>query len=310
MRIIVNGQQAFGAAVLRALLDKGEEVVAVYCAPDRPDRGQDPLKSAALELGLPLRQPASFKEETTATAFAEWRPDLMVMAYVTLFVPVPVLEIPTHGSIQYHPSLLPRHRGPSAINWAIIQGDRSTGVTIFWPDEGLDTGPILLRREVPIGEDDTTGSLYFDHLFPLGVDALLESVDLIRAGQAPREPQDEALATYEGWCRREDVEIDWSAAPGRVHDLIRGANPRPGAWTRAGERELTLLTSRLVEADRGGSPGEVLDVGDDALVVAAGGGAVAVTEGRSESGDRLTPRQLAEQHGLRAGTRLGAAAAR
>src|SRR3954454_19485732 len=183
MRIVVNGQQAFGAAVLEALLDRGEDVVAVYCAPDKEGRPPDPLAEAARKAGIELRQPASFETETAAAEMAELKPDLMVMAFVTLFVPEPVLDVPTHGAIQYHPSLLPRHRGPSAINWAIIQGDAKTGVAIFWPDEGLDTGPVLLLKEVEITDEDTLGTLYFDKLFPLGVLALMESVDLVREGR-------------------------------------------------------------------------------------------------------------------------------
>ena len=199
MRIVINGQQAFGAAVLEALLEGGEDVVAVYCAPDEPDepdRPPDPLAEAAREAGIPLRQPDSFETKEVATELAALRPDLMVMAFVTLFIPEPVLNTPTHGSIQYHPSLLPRHRGPSAINWAIIQGDPKTGIAIFWPDEGLDTGPVLMLREVEIAPDDMLGSLYFDKLFPLGVGAIVESVDLVREGRAPKLVQDEAQATY------------------------------------------------------------------------------------------------------------------
>ncbi len=308
MRIIVNGQQAFGAAVLRALLERGEDVVGVYCAPDKPGRDTDPLKQAALEAGIVVHQPASFRDPGAAEELAALRADLMVMAYVTLFVPEDVLALPTHGTIQYHPSLLPRHRGPSAINWAIIQGDETTGLTIFWPDEGLDTGPVLLLREVPIQEDDTVGSLYFDRLFPLGVEALLESVDLVREGRAPRVVQDEAQATYEGWCRRDDVEVDWRLPARRVHDLVRGANPRPGAWTRHGDQELTLFGSRVVP-DAGGEPGEVLRVGDDGLLVGTGDGhALAVAGVRLAEGEKLRGGELAERLGVRAGARLGAGA--
>src|SRR5215210_3944583 len=190
MRIVVNGQQAFGAEVLKALLEHGEDVVAVYCAPDKEGRPPDPLAEAARETGIEVRQPESFKTADAASDMAELKPDLMVMAFVTLFVPEPVLNTPTHGSIQYHPSILPRHRGPSAINWAIIHGDAKTGVAIFWPDEGLDTGPVLLLKEVEITDDDTLGSLYFDKLFPLGVEAMMESVDLVREGRAPKLIQD------------------------------------------------------------------------------------------------------------------------
>ncbi|MCB1741263.1 MAG: methionyl-tRNA formyltransferase, partial [Gammaproteobacteria bacterium] len=161
MRIIVNGQQAFGQSVLQALLDRGDEVVGVYCAPDKEGRPSDPLKTLAEEKGLPIFQPRSFRNQDVWSQMASLKPDLCVMAYVTLFVPEEALNIPTHGSIQYHPSLLPLYRGASAINWPIIWGEKRTGLTIFWPDNGLDEGPILLQKEVEIGDDDTLGSLYF-----------------------------------------------------------------------------------------------------------------------------------------------------
>src|SRR3954467_11097362 len=166
MRIVVNGQQAFGAKVLEALLERGEDVVAVYCAPDKEGRPPDPLAEAAREAGIEVRQPESFKTADAASDMAGLEPDLMVMAFVTLFVPEPVLNTPTHGSIQYHPSLLPRHRGPSAINWGVIQGAGKTGEASVWPDEGLDPGPVLLLKEVEITDEDTLVSLYFDKLFP------------------------------------------------------------------------------------------------------------------------------------------------
>ena len=162
---------------------------------------------------------------------ASLRPDLCVMAYVTAFVPEEVLNVPTHGSIQYHPSLLPRHRGGSSINWPIIWGETKTGLSIFWPDNGLDEGPILMQKEVEITGDDTLGSLYFERLFPLGVEAMLESVDLVRDGTAPKIQQDHSKATYEGWCRGDLVRINWHLPTQVTWNLIRGCNPAPGAWT-------------------------------------------------------------------------------
>jgi methionyl-tRNA formyltransferase len=304
MRIVVNGQQAFGAAVLEALLERGEDVVAVYCAPDKPGRPPDPLAEAAREAGILLRQPDSFETKDAADELATLRPALMVMAFVTLFVPEPVLNTPTHGSIQYHPSLLPRHRGPSAINWAIIQGDPKTGVAIFWPDEGLDTGPVLMLREVEIAPDDTLGSLYFEKLFPRGVEAMVESVDLVREGRAPKLAQDDTLATYESWCRKDDVELDWSRPVADVHNLIRGANPRPGAWTTVGSEQVEVLDSDRVEGDSGAPPGQVVSVDGDGLVVAAGGGAVAIRVVRAGV-EKTAAGDYARAAGVEPGTRLG-----
>ena len=200
MRIVVHGQQAFGKAVLEALLKRGENVVAVYVAPEKPGAKADPLKEAALAANLPVYQPDSYRKPEVVEQFKALKPDLQVMAFVTLFVPEEFLNVPTHGSIQYHPSLLPAYRGASAINWPIIKGEKETGLSIFWPDNGLDTGDVLIQKTTPISDTDTLGTVYFDRLFPMGVDAMMESVDLVKAGKAPRIKQDESLATYEGRC--------------------------------------------------------------------------------------------------------------
>lgn len=304
MRIVVNGQQAFGAEVLKALLERGEDVVAVYCAPDKEGRPPDPLAEAAREAGIELRQPESFETEEAAAELAGLEPDLMVMAFVVLMVPEKVLDTPTHGTIQYHPSLLPRHRGPSAINWAIIHGDEKAGVAIFWPDEGLDTGPVLMLKEVAIEPDDTLGSLYFDKLFPLGVEAMVESVDLVREGRAPKIAQVEDEATYESWCRAEDVEIDWSKPVREVHNLIRGADPRPGAWTTVNGEQVQILDVRRINDDPGVPAGQVVAVDGDRLVVAAAGGAIAVGVVKVD-GDKTAAGEYARAAGLGPGDRLG-----
>ena len=207
MKLIVHGQQAFGKSVLEALLAKREMICAVYCAPDVDGGRPDLLKAFAQDQGLPVFQPQSYKDPTVWEQIRSLEADLCVMAYVTLMVPEEALNAPRLGSIQYHPSLLPMHKGPSSINWPIINGENKTGLSIFWPDNGLDTGPILLQKDVEIGPDDTLGSLYFNHLFPMGVDSILEAVDLVRDGTALRLSQDPKAGTYEGWCRRADVEL-------------------------------------------------------------------------------------------------------
>src|SRR4051794_22239627 len=304
MRIVLNGQQAFGAEVLKALIEHGEDVVAVYCAPDKADRPPDRFAGAGRGAGIEPRQRDSFKTDHAAADMAELEPDLMVMAFVTLFVPEPVLNTPTYGAIQYHPSILPRHRGPSAINWAIIQGDATTGIAVFWPDEGLDTGPVLLTKEVEIADDDTIGSLYFDKLFPIGVEAMVEAVDLVRDGRAPKIPQDEDEATYESWCRKADVEIDWSRPVRDVHNLIRGANPRPGAWTTIDGAQVEVLDCERVDGDPGGEPGTVVALDGERLVVAARDGAIAVLGVRAD-GDKARAGDYARDAGIEPGARLG-----
>jgi methionyl-tRNA formyltransferase len=303
MKLIVHGQQAYGKSVLEAILDKGvDEVLAVYCAPDKEGRPLDPLKEFALEKGLPVHQPASYKDPAVWEQLASHDADLCVMAYVLLFVPEEALNVPKYGSIQYHPSLLPDHKGPSSINWPIIMGKKETGLSIFWPDNGLDTGPILLQKKVEIGPDDTLGSIYFDKLFPLGVEAMMEAIELVRDGSAPKEVQDPDAGSYEGWCRKEDVEIDWSKSADEVYNLIRGANPQPGAWTRHGDQEVKIFDSR--KSDMSGEPGSVLAIDDDGILIAAGGGSIRVMKVRAEAG-KVTAAEYAAAAGLEVGAKLG-----
>ncbi len=304
MRIIVNGQQAYGQAVLEALLERGEDVVGVYTAPDKEGRRTDPLKEYALSKDLPVFQPASFKKKEIWEQMASLKPELGVMAYVILLVPEEALNVPTHGTIQYHPSLLPRHRGPSSINWPIIQGERKTGLSIFWPDSSLDTGPILLQKEVEISEDDTLGSVYFDKLFPLGVQAMMDAVDLVRDGKAPKIPQDDSQATYESWCKKSDVEIGWNKPVGEVYNLIRGANPHPGAWTTFDGKKLDIYDCAKL-SDGGGEPGEISNVSDSGFHVVAAGGRIEVKRVRPEGGKKMTASEFTQAAGLSDGARLG-----
>jgi methionyl-tRNA formyltransferase len=301
---MVNGQQAFGKAVLEALLERGEEIVGVYCGPDKGER-VDPIKEAALAHNLPVFQPKSFKKPEVWEQMASLEADLCVMAYVTLIVPEEALNVPRLGSIQYHPSLLPLHRGPSSINWPIIWGSDKTGLTIFWPDNGLDTGPVLMQKEVPIKDDDTLGSLYFNHLSPMGVEAMLESVDLVREGKAPRIPQDESKATYEGWCRDEDVEIDWSKPTQEVWNLIRGSNPQPGAWTRHAGKTIKIFDCAKRFGSNGGNPGEVSAVGDEGITVACADGQIQIQRLRPEGGKKTTAAEYLAASPIAVGDRLG-----
>ena len=303
MRIVVHGQQAFGKAVLEALLERGENVVGVYCAPDKEGRPEDQLKVFAQERGFEVHQPNSWKKEEIWEHLASLKPDLGVMAFVTLFVPQPALDAPKLGTIQYHPSLLPLHRGPSSINWPIIMGRKEIGLSIFWPDEGLDEGPILMQKTVEIGPDDTLGTIYFNKLFPMGVEAMCESVDLVREGKAPRIEQDDSKATYESWCRKKDAEIDWSKPVQEVHNLIRGTDPAPGAWTMNGDVQIQLYASTM--ADGEGAPGEVLDISDDGITIAASGGAVRVGRVRPAKEKKIDAGEYAQVAGLSAGAKLG-----
>jgi methionyl-tRNA formyltransferase len=304
MRLIINGQQAFGKAALEAILERGtDEVVAVYTAPDKEGRPPDPVKQAALDHDLPLYQPASYKDPAVLEEMRGLDADLMVMAYVIIFIPEAARTIPRFGSICFHPSLLPKHRGPSSINWAIIGGATKTGLTYFWPSDGLDEGDILLQKEVDVGPDDTLGAVYFQKIFPLGIEATLEAIDLVRAGNPPRIPQDESQASYESWCRKDDARIDWARPAHEVYNLIRGTNPQPGAWTTFNGAEVQIYDSRRVEGS--GAPGEVMAVSDEGVLVQAEGGRILVQRVRPKGGDKQSATEWAAAVSLAAGSRLG-----
>jgi methionyl-tRNA formyltransferase len=281
MRIVVHGQQAFGKAVLEALLKRGDNVIAVYVAPEKPGAKADPLKEAALAAKLPVYQPSSYRDPAVWEEFKALKPDLQVMAFVTLFVPEEFLNIPTHGSIQYHPSLLPLYRGASAINWPIIKGEKETGLSIFWPDNGLDTGDILIQKKTPISDKDTLGTVYFDRLFPMGVDAMLESVDLVKAGKAPRIKQDHSKATYEGICGPDNAHIDFGKPWEQIDRLIRGCNPSPGAWATINGAKLKIFDATPLPARDpkgiGGKIGEVVVFDADGITVACADGRIKIT---------------------------------
>jgi methionyl-tRNA formyltransferase len=305
VRILLVGQAAFAARILEGLLDAGDTIAAVVCPPDRGPE-PDPLKAAALARGIRVHQFASLRGPQAHAAFAAADADLGVLAYVTQIVPEPLLRLPRETSICFHPSLLPRYRGGSAINWQLIRGETTTGVTVFWPDAGIDTGPILLQRTATIGPDDTAGSLYYKTLFPLGVEAVLDAVALVRAGTAPRIPQDETQATYDPLCRDEHAQILWDAPTTRVHNLIRGCDPQPGAHTRWRGKMLRLFDSRRASAPRGGAaPGTVLAVDAAGITVATADGAVTCGRARGD-GPKAAAAEVARALGIEPGARLGA----
>jgi methionyl-tRNA formyltransferase len=308
MRIVVHGQQAFGKAVLEALLKRGENVVAAYVAPEKPGQKADPLKEAALAAKLPVLQPVSYKKPEVCDEFRTLKPDLQVMAFVTLFVPEEFLNIPTKGSIQYHPSLLPRFRGPSSINWPIIKGATETGLSIFWPDNGLDTGDILLQKKTPIGPADTLGSVYFDRLFPMGVEAMCEAVDLVKAGKAPRIKQKEEDATYEGWCGADNARIDWGKPWAQIHNLIRGCNPAPGAWTTLNGAKLQIFDTTPLPAHNpsgiGGKMGEVVATDPESFTVVCADGRIKVTRVKPADGAKIGAGEFAATANVISGTRF------
>ncbi|MBU0988283.1 MAG: methionyl-tRNA formyltransferase [Proteobacteria bacterium] len=304
MRILLIGQAAFGAKVLESLLERGENIVAVYAPPDRGGR-TDPLKDAAVAKEIPVYQPATYKDDQVFAEYTGIKPDLTVMAFVTDIIPARYFDVPTHGTINYHPSLLPRHRGASAINWAVIMGATRTGLSIFWPDGGIDTGEILLQKEIDVTPEDTTGSLYFNHLFPMGVEAILESIDLVKADKAPRIPQDESLATYEPPCDDKVAGVDWSRPANEVYNLVRGCDPQPGAYVMFNDEKVRFYGPKFMDEAHDKAPGMVLSVDDRGVHVALDGGKLIVSKVKAGKGKKAAAAEFAAEKGLKAGDRLG-----
>lgn len=304
MRIVVHGQQAFGKAVLEKLLERGENVVAVCCAPTKEGRPEDPLAELARERGLPVHQPGSWKTPEALELMKSFDADICMMAYVLLFVPQEVRDAPRLGTFQYHPSLCPMHRGPSSINWPIAMGEERTGLTIFWPDDGLDEGPIMLQKTCEIGPDETIGDVYFNKLFPMGVDAMIEGLDLVKAGVILKHTQDLSAGSYEGWFKKDVARIDWSKPVDEVYNVIRAANPAPGAWTEIDGQRLDIFDAGKLELT--GEPGEILAVSDEGISVAAQGGAILVKRVRAGKGAKVAASEFAATAGLKAGDKFSA----
>jgi methionyl-tRNA formyltransferase len=309
MKIAIIGQQDFGKAVLEAFLERGDTVAAVFCAPEKEGARADALRAAAESKSLPVHRFKSLRDPEASRAMKDAGADLGIMAFVLQFAPQEFVSIPRHGTIQFHPSLLPKYRGPSSINWPIIKGDTETGLTIFRPTDGLDEGAVILQKRTPIGPDDTLGSVYFDRLFPMGVEAMLEAADLVVAGRHRETAQDEAQASYEGWCRTAEARIDWAKPVDHVYNLIRGCNPAPGAWTTLGGKSLQVFDARKLPfrrfAEVPGKIGGVSDVTAESFKVTAQGGRIEVLKARLDDGKKLGGGELARAAGLTKDSLLG-----
>jgi methionyl-tRNA formyltransferase len=306
VRIALLGQAAFAEKALEALVKHGDEIVQVFAPPDPPTGRPDALAAKARELKLPLSQPKSFKSDAAFQQFKALNAELAILAFVTLIVPERILYLPRHKSICFHPSILPRHRGASAINWAIIAGDAETGITWFWPDKGIDTGPLLLQKRVPIGEHDTVGSIYFDKLFPMGIESMIEAVDLIAAGRAPRIAQDDGAATYETPCRDEHAKIDFAKPAREVFNLVRGCDPQPGAYASFADKRVRFYDAVLDASATGeAAPGTITSIDAAGMRVTLNGATILVKRTRIDPSPRkVAPSELAAAGEIKAGARL------
>ncbi|MGI4797451.1 MAG: methionyl-tRNA formyltransferase [Janthinobacterium lividum] len=292
MKVVLIGQQAFGKAVLDAFLARGDTVAAVFCAPEkgRPD----PLRLAGEAAGIPTHMFPKLGSPEALDALRAADADIGIMAYVTQFVSQEFCAVPTHGTIQFHPSLLPLHRGASAMSWSIILGRRETGFTIFRPSDGLDEGPVIFTRTVEITPTDTLVTVYFGKIFPQGVAGLLEAADLVLAGKGNATAQVEDTATYEGIIGDAESQIHWHQHVDQVFDLIRGCDPAPAAWTTYDGRRLDLFDAekqpaRTFAEVKGKKMGQLIAVSADGALIQAQGGAILAKRVRLDGGKKIAP---------------------
>lgn len=299
------GTPEFAVPSLRRLVENGYEPVAVVTGPDKPrGRGQKvsptPVKKAALELGVEtILQPESVRDPEFARAIAELEPDVMVVVAFRI-LPPEVFTLARKGAFNLHGSLLPKYRGAAPINRAIMEGETETGVTTFFLEQSVDTGNIILKRQMPIGPEETAGDVH-DRMMELGADAVLETVRRIDAGDVKPLPQNDALATPAPKIFKEDAHICWDQPADRVHNLVRGLSPYPGAWTL--HRDVLLKVYRARIATGVGDPGTVLQA-DERLVIACGEGAIELIEVQQEGRRPMRADEFLRGYPLRAGDRL------
>ena len=302
MRIVIVGQGPFGENVLQTLIQKGEEVVGSFLPPDKRGEG---MKNLAEKSGIPFFRPKLMKDPQVYDAYVKLQPDLVILAFVTDIIPEKLLTVPSLGTICYHPSILPRHRGASAINWALIQGDTLTGLTIFWVDKGIDTGPILLQKEVEIGPEETTGSLYFNKLFPMGVDAMGKAVELIKKGKAPKILQDDSKATYEPPCDDRVASMNFEKSIRDIYNLIRGCDPQPGAYTTYQGKRVRFYDAKMNPTEMKKQPGEIVLIEEGSVQIAVKGGIIKIGKLRVDRGEKIGPVEFAQMVDLKIGDRFG-----
>ena len=309
LKVIFMGTPAFAVPALDALLDANCDIIGVYTQPDRrAGRGRrlaaSPVKQAAIERGLEVFQPASLRRDEEARGhIASLGPDLIVIVAYGLFLPSDTLAVPPLGALNIHPSLLPRHRGPSPVATAILEGDRSTGVTLMQLDEGMDSGPIIAQRETVIGADETAETLTA-RLFDMGAELLADTIYPWRDGETAPVPQDEADATITRLLKREDGAIDWTQPAERIARQIRAYHPWPGSFTRWNGRQVKILQASAVERQADAAPGTVVELAEG-VGVAAGAGALLLRRLQMEGRQAQDVEDFARGYRDFVGSRLG-----
>jgi methionyl-tRNA formyltransferase len=307
MRIVFMGTPEFAVPSLKALIESEDEVVAVVTQPDKPKgRGLEvtspPTKVLAEKHGIPVFQPQKIKTEEFFNELKKFSPDLICVAAYGKILPKNILELPPYGCINVHASLLPKYRGAAPINWAIIRGEKVTGITTMKMDEGMDTGDMLLKREIPIDDEDT-GETLSEKLSHVGALLLIETIRLLKEGKLTPIPQDHSQATYAPMLKKEDGNIEWKKPAEDIRNLIRGTLPWPGAYTTLDGKLLKIYKARVSEGS--GKPGEVIKSEFGILRVATGKGALDILELQIEGGKRLKTEEFLRGRRIKEGTILG-----
>ena len=301
------GTPDFAVSSLKALIESEHDVIAVVAQPDKPKgRGHKltapPTKILAEQYNIPVLQPEKIKTDEFLKELEKLNPDVICVTAYGKIIPKSILELPEYGCINVHPSLLPQYRGAAPINWTIVRGEKVTAVTIMQMDEGMDSGDILLVREVEISDEDDAGTM-FDKLSHIGGEMLVETIGLLAEGKLDPVKQDESLVTYAPMLKKSDGEINWEKSATDIHNLVRGLNPWPGTFAKLGNKTLKIFKTKIVEGQ--GKPGEVVLSSKNDLHIATADGALQILELQIEGGKRLDIKAFITGHQIEEGTILG-----
>ncbi len=282
MKIVFMGTPEFAVPCLQKIIDEGHEVVAVVTQPDKPKgRGKKlampPVKELALKYDIPVYQPLKAREESFVDTLKEMNPELIVVVAFGQILPKGILDIPKYGCVNVHASLLPRYRGAAPLNWVIINGEEKTGVTTMYMDEGLDTGDMILKSEIPLDDEITAGELH-DKMMIDGAKVLKETIDLIEKGEAPREKQNNENTCYSPIMNKSLGNIDWNKSAIDIHNLVRGINPWPSAYTTYEGQTMKIWKTKVIDKNSDKDPGTIISVDKEGINVSTSEGIVQIKE--------------------------------
>ena len=298
-RIAIIGQSSFGSSVAEGILKTKDNKIVGLFTPKNLD--SDPLFLFSQKNNIDVFRFEKLRSIKAIEQFKKLQVDLLVMAYVTDIVPLEIIESPSYGTIQYHPSLLPYNKGPSAISWAIAQGKKETGVTIFWPDKKLDNGDIFLTKKCNIDENDTLKTIFFKKLYPLIIEAMIEALDLIKMNKISKVKQ-KSEGSYEGWFTKDLAEINWNKSVNEVHNLIRATDSVPGAWSKIKGYEINLFST--IKFNKKSQPGMLMSISEEGALISTKDGSVLIKEMKIENKQKTSSSELLKELGIKVGDKF------